>query len=96
VLIAWLTLRRRTLGPILDANGWAVNGRVKINLPLGTALTERAVLPAGARRFLEDPYADAAASRRRAFWALVLLVAAAVGAARYLTHWPFGPPFWLR
>jgi hypothetical protein len=97
VLIAWLKLRQRTLGPILDANGWAVNGRVKINLPLGTALTDRAVLPRGARRVLEDPYADdAARRRRRIFWMVAVLAAAAVGAARYFGQWPFGPPFWLR
>jgi len=97
VLIAWLKLRHRTLGPILDGNGWAVNGRVRINLPLGTALTGRAALPPGSRRTLEDPYADQAARRRkRIFWLLVLLVAAALGAARYLHHWPFGPWFWQR
>ncbi|HEX9049964.1 MAG TPA: hypothetical protein VF841_05465 [Anaeromyxobacter sp.] len=97
VLIAWLKLRHRTLGPILDGNGWAVNGRVRINLPLGTALTDRAALPPGARRMLEDPYADQAARRRRRmFWLAVALVAVALGAARYLHHWPFGPPFWRR
>jgi hypothetical protein len=97
VVISWLKLRHRTLGPLLDANGWAVNGRVRINLPLGTALTDRAVLPAGARRMLEDPYADQAARRRkRLFWLLVVLAAAAIGAARYLGQWPFGPPFWQR
>jgi hypothetical protein len=95
VLVAWLKLRHRTLGPILDACGWAVNGRVRINLPLGTALTDRAVLPPGARRLLEDPYADEGAKRRRrVFWLLVLLVAAALGAARWYHAWPFGPPFW--
>jgi len=97
VLIAWLKLRQRTLGPILDANGWAVNGRVKINLPLGTALTARAALPAGARRVLEDPYADRGARRRRRLLLLLVVVAAgALGAARYLGLWPFGPPFWVR
>ncbi len=97
VVIAGLKLRHRTLGPILDANGWAVNGRVRINLPLGTALTDRAVLPAGARRSFEDPYADEAARRRkRLFWLVVVLAAAALGAARYLGQWPFGPPFWVR
>src|SRR2546430_11188922 len=39
MIIAWLKLRQRTIGPILDANGWAVNGRVKVNIPLGTSLT---------------------------------------------------------
>jgi hypothetical protein len=97
VLIAWLKLRQRTLGPILDANGWAVNGRVKINLPLGTALTARASLPSGARRVLDDPYADRAARRRRRLlWAAIVIVAAALGAARWFGVWPFGPPFWVR
>ena len=95
--IAWLKLRHRTLGPILDANGWAVNGRVRVNLPLGTALTDRATLPPGSRRVLEDPYADEAARRRRRiFWLALAAVAAAVGAARYFHHWPFGPFFWQR
>jgi hypothetical protein len=95
VVISWLKLRHRTLGPILEANGWAVNGRVRINLPLGTALTDRAALPAGARRVLEDPYADKASRRRRRIlWLLVLAVAGALAAARYFGKWPFGPPFW--
>jgi hypothetical protein len=32
MLIAWLKLRKRNLGPILDANGWAVNARAKITV----------------------------------------------------------------
>ncbi|ABS27040.1 hypothetical protein [Anaeromyxobacter sp. Fw109-5] len=95
VLISWLKLRHRTLGPILDANGWAVNGRVRINLPLGTALTDRAALPAGARRRLDDPYSDDRSRRRtRLLWAAALLAALALAAARHLGAWPFGPPFW--
>ena len=29
MIIAWLKLRRRNLGPILDANGWAVNAKAR-------------------------------------------------------------------
>jgi hypothetical protein len=80
MLIAWLKLRQRNLGPILEANGWAINGRVKINIPLGTKLTEMAVLPANARRSLEDPYEDkAAAAKRRQMILLIVLLLAAVG-----------------
>lgn len=80
VIIAFLKLRQRTLGPILDANGWAINGRVKINIPFGTALTDRALLPSNSTRTLEDPYEDkAAASRRRWIIFLVLLALVAVG-----------------
>jgi hypothetical protein len=95
VAMAWLKLRQRTLGPVLDANGWAINGRVKVNFMLGTALTDRAALPAGATRTLEDPFEDRAArARRRAFWLVVAAVAAALGAARYFGKWPFGPWPW--
>ncbi len=58
VFIAWLKLRQRNLGPILDASGWAVNGRVKINTPFGSKLTQVAKLPSGSRRSLRDPYQD--------------------------------------
>jgi hypothetical protein len=43
--IAWLKLRQRNLGPILDANGWAVNGRVKMNVPFGAKLTRVGHVP---------------------------------------------------
>jgi hypothetical protein len=90
MLVAWLKLRQRTLGPVLDANGWAVNGRVKVNVPLGTALTKLATLPAGARRSLDDPYEDRAGKRRRRlFWVVVLMVAGVLCAARYWHAWPF-------
>jgi hypothetical protein len=49
MLIAWLKLRQRNLGPILDANGWAVNGRVQMNVPFGGALTREATIPTGAQ-----------------------------------------------
>ena len=82
MIIAWLKLRQRTLGPILEGNGWAVNGRVKINIPFGTALTDIAALPPGSIRSLEDPYEDkeAAKQKRRATFLIVLglLVAAAI------------------
>lgn len=92
VVIAWLKLRQRTLGPILDANGWAINGRVKINIPFGAALTELAVLPAGAKRRLDDPYEDKAAARQRRFWTtLVILIGVAVAVSWWLGTWPFKP-----
>lgn len=58
VLLAWFKLRSRNLGPILDANGWAVNARARINIAFGTSLTQLAKLPQGAERALTDPYAD--------------------------------------
>ena len=85
-VIAWLKLRQRTLGPILEGNGWAVNGRVKINIPFGTALTDVAALPPGSQRSLEDPYEDkdAAKQKRRA---TVLFVLLAIAAAAIVIRW---------
>ena len=46
MLLAWLKLRRRNLGPLLDANGWAINSRrAKINVPFGATMTGLPELP---------------------------------------------------
>ncbi len=58
MLIAFMKLRKRNLGPILDANGWAVNARARINVPFGSSLTGVAVLPPGSPRDLVDPFAE--------------------------------------
>lgn len=59
MLIAWLKLRQRNLGPILDANGWAVNARAKMTVKFGKSLTEVATLPEGATIVGgDDPDAD--------------------------------------
>lgn len=76
MVIAWLKLRQRNLGPILDANGWAVNARAKINTPFGGSLTQVARLPAGAHRDLADPFAE-----KKRPWKLWLVLLALVGMA---------------
>ncbi len=92
MLIAWLKLRQRTLGPILEANGWAINGRVKINLPFGTKLTERAKLPPNSTLDRNDPYVDQESEvRRRRLTLLLILVALA--AALFWHHHYYG--YWL-
>jgi len=59
MLIAWFKLKQRNLGPILDANGWAVNARARINIPFGASLTAVAKLPEGASTLqLIDPFAE--------------------------------------
>src|SRR5690606_35620547 len=58
MLLAALKLRQRNLGPLLDASGWAINTRARINIPFGDGLTHVARLPAGASRSVTDPYAD--------------------------------------
>ena len=70
MLVAWFKLKKRNLGPVLDANGWAINARARINIPFGTSLTKLARLPEGARRSLADPYED-----KRTVWPFYLLIA---------------------
>jgi|LauGreDrversion4_1035100.scaffolds.fasta_scaffold29074_1 hypothetical protein len=96
MIIAWLKLRQRTLGPILEGNGWAVNGRVKINVPFGRALTDMAALPPGAKRSLEDPYEDkeAAAQQRKAITFVVLVVFAAAAIWVRWDQTKYGRYFW--
>ena len=48
MMIAWLKIRKRTLAPLLDASGWAVNGRTLISAKLGRSLTTSATLPVSA------------------------------------------------
>ncbi len=81
MIIAWLKLRQRSLGPILDANGWAVNTRARINIPFGASLTSVAALPSNAVRLLHDPFA----AKRNPWtaWAVVAIVAALAFAAWY-------------
>lgn len=73
MLLAALKLRRRNLGPLLDANGWAVNARARINIPFGGSLTGVPQLPPGSSRSVNDPYADKRSSWP--FWLVLILVA---------------------
>lgn len=75
MLIAFLKLRQRNLGPILDANGWAVNTKASINIPFGSTLTKMATLPKGAERSLIDPFAEKKTPWKRWVFLVVLLVA---------------------
>jgi hypothetical protein len=82
VILAYIKLRKRNLGPILDANGWAVNARARINVPFGASLTGVARLPRGARRDHRDPFAEKQFPLKRLL---------ALGALVYLGyHWYSG------
>ncbi len=67
MVLAWFKLKRRNLGPILDACGWAINARVHINIPFGSSLTALPQLPDGAHRSLVDPYAE-----KKSVWPYVI------------------------
>jgi F0F1-type ATP synthase assembly protein I len=81
VIMAALKLRRRNLGPLLDANGWAINSKAKINIPFGQSLTQVAVLPPGSSRNLVDPFAEDHKGRR---WTIAIAVVMLIGLGCYL------------
>ena len=55
MILAWLKLRKRSLSPLLNANGWAINAAAKVNITFGATLTEIGRTPLKAE---PDPYAD--------------------------------------
>ena len=73
MILAWFKLKKRNLGPILDANGWAINARARINIPFGTSLTKLAHLPMGSHRSLTDPFAE-----KKPMWPYYVLIAGVV------------------
>ena len=81
LILAFIKLRKRNLGPILDANGWAVNARAKVNLPFGKSLTQVAKLPPGSHRDLTDPYAE-----KKSPWPTIIGVALVLYAAYALLN----------
>lgn len=77
MFIAWRKLRSRNLAPVLNANGWAINARILVNIPFGASLTALAKFPA-----IES--VDLRAAQRRNFrrfrnTLLVILLLAAGG-----------------
>lgn len=80
--MAWLKLRKRTLGPVLEASGWAVNGQLPVNLVLGSALTSEAALPHNATRTRHDPLRQ---KSRTGKLIMALILAAAIGVG-YLAY----------
>jgi len=74
--IAWRKLRKRNLGPVLNANGWAINSQVLVNILFGKTLTSVAKYP---KMKLDDPYARKTPWWRKCLcWLIALLVIAFV------------------
>jgi hypothetical protein len=76
LVLAYITLRKRNLGPILDANGWAINANAKVNVSFGSALTSLAKLPAGSRHGTKDRYVDKGLPWKRVVFLLLVTLLA--------------------
>ena len=77
MFLAWQKLRKRNLGPVLNANGWAINSVILVNIVFGATLTSVAKYP---KVRTKDPYAK----KKTPLWLCIfdfLLVAALVACA---------------
>jgi hypothetical protein len=87
-LVGWLKLRRRDMGLVLEASGWALNIRMQMNLRVGRLFTFTPALPRGAVVEHIDVLAtpeDAAAERTRTFTVVLLVVLGLLA-----LYWGFG------
>ena len=74
VFIAWRKLRHRDLGPVLNANGWAINAASYVRGKFAKGMTQLAKFP---KLSEVDPAARRRAAWRKFFlWLLLLLIAA--------------------
>jgi hypothetical protein len=71
MILAYMKLRKRNIGPLLNAEGWAINGRLKINVPFGATLSHLSALPEGSIRHIVDPFAE----KKRPWWLYIVIVA---------------------
>ena len=91
VFIAWRKLRKRDLGPILNANGWAINAASYVRGKFAKGLTQVAKFP---KLTAVDPVARRKAAWRKFFLWLFLLLAAAFCFLFFTDRLaPYGLPF---
>lgn len=70
LVIGFIRLRKRDIGMILEACGWAINGRMRINLGLARELTHIGKLPPGSLVINHAYINREARKRRRAFFTI--------------------------
>lgn len=81
MLLAWLSLRKRNLSPLLNANGWAVNAQTLVNIVFGQTLTKIADFPMIA---VADPFADKSVPKWKIFLSLFVIAAIAIAILYFL------------
>ena len=91
VFIAWRKLRKRDLGPVLNANGWAINAASLVSVKFGKGLTQLAKFP---KLTAVDPAARRKAAWRR-FWLCLIALLIAAFCFLFFTDRlaPYGLPF---
>lgn len=81
---AWLNIRKRNLSPLLNANGWAINSSVKVNVTFGASLTQLVKTPVMSAA--KDPFADKKSPLGKILFFIILIAAAAFGGWKYYQY----------
>ncbi len=81
MFIAWRKLRRRDLGPVLNANGWAINSSSYVRSKFGKSLTSLAEYP---KLSAVDPEEKKRVARRRFWWIFCCVILIAAGVCAFL------------
>lgn len=79
MFIAWTKLRKRNLGPVLNANGWAINSKVLVNIMFGQTLTSMAKYPKLDFNQASDPFMEKTPMWKKVLrWVVTAVVMCAV------------------
>ncbi len=81
MIIAAIKLRKRNIGPLLDANGWAVNALTVVNIPFGKRLTKTLVTPPFSN--VKDPFEKPKYNALKLFVAVVIILGISLFSAWY-------------
>ena len=81
VFITWRKLRNRDLGPVLNANGWAINAASLVSVKFGKGLTQLAKFP---KLTAVDPVARRKAAWRK-FWCWFIAILLVAGGVLFFT-----------
>lgn len=92
MFIAWSKLRKRNLGPVLNANGWAINSKILVNTRFGATLTSLAKYP---KVVADDPFAKKKTPAwKKWLWGIIIVLVAAFCALFFTNNLKkYGLPF---
>jgi hypothetical protein len=75
MILAAMRLRKRSLGGILNANGWAINTKAYISISMGKSMTSMAQLPINSVTTYKHPYGKKGISKKMLIAVIIFAIA---------------------
>lgn len=85
MFIAWSKLRKRNLGPVLNANGWAINSQILVNASFGATLTSLANYPKFDLKTMKDPFVNKETPKWKKWLIAIAIILVVAFAALFFT-----------